>query len=56
VADPEGLLPPLLYFALIMVDHTLRVETAFDVVKEVTGSSSFTCDITEKLFCKNKFR
>jgi hypothetical protein len=35
---------------------TLRVEPSFDVVKEVTETSSFMCDSTEKLFFKNKFR
>jgi hypothetical protein len=63
VADPEGDLEVRTTptsFVIFCSDkggnRTLRVEPYFDVVKKVTETSSFTCDITEKLFCKNKSR
>jgi hypothetical protein len=62
VADPEGDLEVRTPTSFVILcsekggNCTLRVEPSFDVVKEVTETSSFTCDITEKLFCKNNFR
>jgi hypothetical protein len=62
VADPEGDLEVRTPTSFVIFcsdkggNFTLRVEQSFDAVKEVTETSSFMCDSTEKLFCKNKFR
>ena len=54
VADPEGDLEVRTSTSFVIFCCTLRIEPSFDVVKEVTETFSFTCDITEKLFCKNR--